>query len=168
MNKLITILMIFVLLTPLAILAQEVSEVENPNEPLVEGDLPQEAEPIFFEEPVVEEFIGEVVEPQCVEGTGAPEPCYAGFRFVECVDGFWQVNQPTVGVCNVECIVDENCRGTNPICMEGTYQCVECRQDSHCNVENDEVCLIPTGECVIAPITLCENTNGNWEGKLNL
>ncbi|MBU1246254.1 MAG: LPXTG cell wall anchor domain-containing protein [Nanoarchaeota archaeon] len=47
----------------------------------------------------------------------------------------------------------------------GNVGCGECNQDSDCDIENDEVCLIPTGECVIAPITLCENTNGVWEGN---
>jgi len=127
MNKLIAILMIFVLLSPFA-LSQEVSEVQNPNEPTAE-DGPQEADPELIEEP---------------ECTNDESFCYNRFSLTECVDEHWVVNEPTIGICGVECFETNQCRASNEICQTNIHKCIVIEE-------------IPS-----AKEQGCRNTGGTW------
>lgn len=171
MNKILTILMIFVLLiVPLAALAQMDSEVENPNEIVEEPveelqedeawfpeeetteetEEPQEDEPFYEDGPTTEE-----VEPQCTSGESF---CFAAFRYAECVDGFWQVQYPTIGLCGVQCFTTNDC-SDGLVCYTDVHKCVVPPETNKPEKENpieDVPFWDPTKE------QLCKDTDGSW------
>ncbi|MFH1839733.1 MAG: hypothetical protein ABH849_01135 [Nanoarchaeota archaeon] len=164
MNKILTILMIFILsIVPLAALAQMDSEVENPNETVEEPvEELQEDEAWFPEEETSDETTEEEAEEegtQCTEGIGAIEPCYAGFRFVECVNGYWNVHVPTIGSCNVECIEDSDCL-REQVCMEEIYKCVVVEQETEGPQKENPIEDVPFWDPTKEQ--LCKDTGGSW------